>query len=60
MYSDQFHLEEKNPEINSVSKYNMFGIGIVMMAETLHSAKVYKILFRDIHFTINLISLESF
>ena len=45
MYSDQFHLVEKNLEINSVSKYNMFGIGTVMIIQMLRLAKVYKVNF---------------
>ena len=45
MFSDQFHLGEKNPEINSMSKYSMFGIGIVMITRMLRLAKVYKVLF---------------
>ena len=45
MFSDQFHLGEKNLEINSVSKYSMFGIGIVMMPRMLRLAKVYKVHF---------------
>ena len=40
MFSDRFHLGEKNPEISSVSKYSMFGIGIVMITRMLRLAMV--------------------